>query len=74
MERAHVAAGGPFCVVRRRPKFLGRFYTVLSAAAPIFERFYTVLSLAAPIYGRFYAVLPVAASTGLFPCMPCRSI
>jgi len=48
MEKAHVAAGGPFCGVRCRSKFFGRFYTVLSVAAPIF--------------GRFYAVLPVAAS------------
>ena len=29
MEKVHVAAGGPFCGVRRRPKFLGRFYTIL---------------------------------------------
>ena len=25
MEKAHVAAGGPFCGVRRRPKFIGVF-------------------------------------------------
>ena len=31
MEKAHVAAGGPFCGMR--------FYTVLSVAAPIFGRF-----------------------------------
>ena len=46
MEKAHVAAGGPFCGVCRRP----------------IRRLYTVLQVTAPILGRFYEVLPVAVS------------
>ena len=44
-------AGGQFCGVRRRPKLFGRFYTVLSVAAPICGRFYTVLPVAASKIG-----------------------
>ena len=43
----HVAAGSPFCCVRRRPKFLGVF---------------ALCSVVAQIFGRFYAVLPFAFS------------
>ena len=32
IEKAHVAAGGPFCGVRRRSKSLGRFYTIFFVA------------------------------------------
>ena len=48
MEKAHVAAGGPFCGVRRRPKLLGVLIHSFVRRRPIF--------------GRLYAVLPVAAS------------
>ena len=33
-----------------------------SSSPQVFGRFYTVLSVAAPIFKRFYAVLPVSAS------------
>jgi len=45
MVKAHVAAGGPSFDVHRRPKFLGRFYTVLSVAAPILGRLNAVLPI-----------------------------
>ena len=60
MEKDQVAVGGPFCGVRRRPKFLMRFYSFVRHL---------------PIFWAFYAVLPVTASnwisvgdriTGLF--------
>ena len=51
MEKAHVAAGGPFCGVRRHPKFLHSF-----VAAPIFERFYTVLPVAASKIGFLWVI------------------
>ena len=39
MEKNQVAAGGPFCGVRRRPKLLGKFFTQFTfVAAPIFGR------------------------------------
>jgi len=31
MEKVHVAAGGPFCVVCRRPKVLGDFIQFFSS-------------------------------------------
>ena len=60
MEKAQVAVGGPFCGVRRRPKFLMRFYSFVRHLSN---------------FWAFYAVLPVTASnwisvgdriTGLF--------
>ena len=61
MEKAHVAAGGPFCCVHRH------FYTVLSVAAPIFGCFYSVLPEAA---SKFIFLLVIGSPDHrAFPCM-----
>jgi len=55
MEKAHVAAGDPFCGLCRRPKLA------------VFTQFY----LSPPTnFGRFYAVLPVATSKIAFNLHP----
>jgi len=55
MEKAHVAAGDPFCGLCRRPKLA------------VFTQF----CLSPPTnFGRFYAVLPVATSKIAFNLHP----
>ena len=52
MEKAHVAAGGPFC-----GQIFGRFYTVLSVAAQIFGHFYAVLPVTASKIGFLSVII-----------------
>ena len=67
MERAHVAAGGPFCFLRCIPKFLGRFYIDLSFTAPIFGVFKQFCPSPPQIKLNWISVGD--RITGLFPCM-----
>ena len=40
--KAHVAAGGPFCAVRRRPQFLGPFLHSFVRRRPNFKNWISV--------------------------------
>ena len=65
MEKVHVAAGGPFCGVRRRPKFVGELHSFVRCR-PNFGRFYSVLSVAVPVLGVFTQFCPSPSQFGAF--------